>query len=470
MFFTTQPTSAADAHNNGFVNAIIPVSELVAYTYKQAGHIARNARCRFVRLKRNSGSSNKPVPLSSTHGNLRQTKTFFLPPFFATLPTMILFGLLLLLCSLTTAFFAGKHSAAAFFPNHRLLRFAWVALALCVSLSFFIGFLFRGTPTLATTALHISGSAWIITLPYWILALAAFEIVRRVQRRRPFLPAFITRRPLAAKRAACLAVPTLIGAVLLYGYTRFDNPEITPVEVHFQKSAGTRKALRVAIASDLHLGEITGKARLAQNVARINALNPDLILLAGDLVDSRPAVLTEQNMREELSRLRASLGVYAVLGNHDNFAGQDDECAAYFTQSGVRVLRDEVLPLDGGAFYLVGRRDKIEKTFKDRGKTVAEILQGISPQKPVLILDHQPQNSRVREGADWGADLYVSGHTHGGQVWPITWVVPFLYKVSYGLGREGQMAVYVTSGLGLWGFPARIGSKSEIVDMKIVFP
>lgn len=379
----------------------------------------------------------------------------------------ILFGIFLLLCSLGTGILAGRISARAFFPACRPARLGWMLLVIFISVAFFIGFRMRDYPTPVSTALRLGGTAWLITLPYWISVLAAFAIARRLQRHRPFLPAPIQCHILAIKRAACLGVASAVGVILLSGYVKFNNPEITPVEVRVAKSCGARKELRVAIASDLHLGEVIDKTRLAHFVARINALKPNLILLAGDLVDNRVQVLTEQNMREELSQLKAPLGVYAVLGNHD--ARTHNQCAWYFEQSGIRVLRDEVVPVDGGAFYIAGRRDAAEQNLWQQGKPLAEILRGIDADKPVIVLDHQPRDSRVREAADCGAVLSISGHTHGGQVWPITWLVPFLYKVSYGLGREGRTAVYVTSGLGLWGFPARIGSKSEIVDMRVVF-
>jgi predicted MPP superfamily phosphohydrolase len=391
----------------------------------------------------------------------------------------LLFLLFLFLCSVGTGFLAGRRSAAAFFPRSRLARALWTALATAAGMVFFAGFFLRG-PERATAM--VAGAAWIITLPYWMPALALHEGVRFVQRRRPFLPSALVRRPLAVKRFFWLGTAAVVAALLGCGYLRFDNPVVVEAAVVLNKPVAGRESLRIAIASDLHLGDVIGRERLAGFVDKINATGADIVLLAGDLVDFRAAVLVEQNMGAELSRLRAPLGVYAVLGNHDVFdVSRGAVCSAYFEASGIRVLRDEVVRIGGaggagamkggagGAFYLVGRRDHAEGEMR---RPLAELLRGAGVdvrKQPVLVLDHQPRNAHVREAARLGADLQVSGHTHGGQVWPITWVVPQLFKHYYGLGREDGMAVYVTSGLGLWGFPARIGSQSEIVVLTAKF-
>jgi predicted MPP superfamily phosphohydrolase len=275
-------------------------------------------------------------------------------------------------------------------------------------------------------------------------------------------------RTILRRRLYWCGVPLAVAIILFLGNRNFHHPVLSTAEFDIKKTCAGREHLQIALASDLHLGEVIGRAELKKYVDALNALNADLILLAGDLVDNRPEILSKEDMGEELRRLKAPLGVFAVLGNHDVFSDGGTECAAYFTQNGVRVLRDEVVTLDNGAILLAGRRDKAEG--KELRKPLKDVLRGADSQKPLLVLDHQPQNSHLREGAQNGADLYLCGHTHGGQVWPVTWLLSRLYKVFHGSGREGAMNIHVTSGLGLWGFPARIGSNSEIVIITLRFP
>ncbi|MDR0902127.1 MAG: metallophosphoesterase, partial [Opitutaceae bacterium] len=182
-------------------------------------------------------------------------------------------------------------------------------------------------------------------------------------------------------------------------------------------------------------------------------------LLPGDQVDSRLEPLIREDMGAELKKLRAPLGVYAVIGNHERYAGAD-ACVAWMEAQGVRVLRDSAVKI-ADAFYLVGREDD------RRRKSMAALLAPLDRSLPVIVLDHQPRH--LEEPAAAGVDLQLSGHTHAGQIWPVTWIVPWLYEFYYGYGRKGGYQIYVTSGLGLWGFPARIGSSSELVDLTVNF-
>ncbi|MDR1497439.1 MAG: metallophosphoesterase [Puniceicoccales bacterium] len=368
----------------------------------------------------------------------------------------------ILIVSTCVGIWVGLRSAQAFFPR-RWQRVVWMIAVLLFAFSFVIGFFVPYDPW--GRILRLVGAGWVNTLPYWFIALILFEGAAFIDRRRPFFPEWTRRNPLLTKKIACISCVLVVILILFRGYWNFSHPQTTSATVSIAKKLPGRNSLRVAIASDLHLGELINKADLARYVAQINAVKADIVLLPGDLIDNRVNVLWEQKMDEELSRLKAPLGVYAVLGNHDSFGGASTAIAEFFEKSGIHVLRDEVKLVDG-SFYVVGRRDKQEGRQR---LPLANILQGIDFSKPVIVVDHQPANSHLREAAEHGVDLQISGHTHGGQVWPVTWLVPFLYRVCYGAGKEGNMTVYVTSGLGLWGFPVRIGSVSEVVDMRIEF-
>ncbi len=374
---------------------------------------------------------------------------------------MRLFFLLIIAAFLGMCFYVGLRSWQAL-PRRRWMRVAWVAAFVGLTLSMFLGFFLRRSGV-ADTALfrwvQHAGAGWRFAIIYWFCFALFFDVLRLVDWKFRILPAWVKKHPERARGGALVFSIVAVPVVFAWGYWHFINPVTTRVAINVAKPAGQMRVLRAVVASDLHLGETIGRERLADYVRRINALTPDIILLPGDQVDSRLAPLIRENMGEELKKLRAPLGVYAILGNHERYAGAD-ACIAWMEAQGIRVLRDRAVKV-ADAFYLVGREDD------RRRKSMHELLAPLDRSLPVIVLDHQPQD--LDEPAAAGVDLQLSGHTHGGQIWPITWIVPWLYEFYYGYGRKGDYQIYVTSGLGLWGFPARIGSKSELVDLTVRF-
>jgi predicted MPP superfamily phosphohydrolase len=352
-------------------------------------------------------------------------------------------------------------------PRRRWLRNLWPALIAALTLAFVAGMALQFTgqfPGFARLC-RLVGGAWIVTLPWWSLIALAFEIIRLVLRFRPsLLPARLRTNPQRTRGLALTGSITLVAVVIIYGYINFANPRVTRLTITIDKPVPSLQTLRAAFVADLHTGDIIGQKRTADYVRRINALNPDIILLSGDLLDNGLAPLIEQNIGEELARLHAPLGVHAVLGNHETYSDAD-AAAAYFSKHGIRILRDEVVPIANGALYLAGRDDATIRTRKPLAQLLADAC--IDRTRPLILLDHQPKNLAASAAA--GVDLQLSGHTHHGQVWPISWIVEYIYEVAYGYGRRGDFQIYVTSGVGLWGLPARIGTISEIVDLRIDF-
>jgi predicted MPP superfamily phosphohydrolase len=193
-------------------------------------------------------------------------------------------------------------------------------------------------------------------------------------------------------------------------------------------------------------------------VDMVMAQKPDMILLAGDILDRYMSVYTDQNMGEEMRRLSAPLGVFAVPGNHEYFGESVPAFQKLLAADGVRMLIDEIE--ESGGLTIIGRNDR-------RGGarlSVAEIVAGLDKTKPLIMMDHQPYN--LDESQKAGIDLQLSGHTHAGQFWPVTTVTRFMYEIDYGLLRKGDTTIIVTSGYGLWGPPLRIGSTPEIVRIR----
>lgn len=251
-------------------------------------------------------------------------------------------------------------------------------------------------------------------------------------------------------------------SVLGYGYYHYQHPRTQVINMVINKPAVKNGAdtLRVAAVSDIHLGYGTDKAMLQQYVQRINALNPDVILIGGDLIDSSIVPLEAERMDEELARLKAPYGVYMVPGNHEYITGMEAS-VDFIRKTPIVLLRDSVVTLPNG-FHLVGRDDR----HNPARKSLEELVLNLPADEPVILLDHQPYE--LAETARAGIDLQFSGHTHHGQIWPLNWLTDRLFEVSYGYKEIGRTRIYVSSGLSLWGPPFRIGTDSELVLFEIV--
>ena len=189
------------------------------------------------------------------------------------------------------------------------------------------------------------------------------------------------------------------------------------------------------MASDIHLGTIMGSRRLETIVARINALEPDIVLLPGDIVDESVSIAEEEKMISVLRSIRAPLGVFSVPGNHEYFGGLAKNLE-YLVRGGVRVLQDEAVTV-GGAFVLAGRKDPTALRFGESRKALPEILEsaGVDRTLPIILLDHQPL--RLNEAEDAGVDLQLSGHTHAGQLFPLNLINKMIYEQYWGYLRKG---------------------------------
>ncbi|GHT25926.1 hypothetical protein AGMMS4957_21270 [Bacteroidia bacterium] len=278
--------------------------------------------------------------------------------------------------------------------------------------------------------------------------------------------------------------------LLLYGNYQFNHPKIVETEVVVHKGmagqarndtafCGTKQqTLKIVAVSDLHLGVQIDKKRLQKYVQLINAQQPDAIFIAGDLVDNNVLPLTLEHMEEEINQLQAPLGVYFCLGNHEYMSGIDN-CKEFLAKTNMTVLIDSAAMMTED-IQIIGRDDikkgnRPRKTLADiqgiagqaRNDTTALVIAGLT-RNPLttIVLDHEPYNLEEAEAA--GIDLQFSGHTHDGQLFPFNLLVGNLFEVSYGHKQKGATNIFVTSGLGLWGPPFRIGTQSEIVVVRLV--
>ena len=214
--------------------------------------------------------------------------------------------------------------------------------------------------------------------------------------------------------------------------------------------------------SDLHLGPLTSVDRLRGIVDRVNGPSPDLVVITGDLID--PDIDQEATFCRCLEAIKARHGVLAVAGNHDYQAGYE-RFLRVARCSNITVLQNE-RRLIAGAIQVAGVDEAAGRSFAEGGPDLAKALAGSDPDRPVILLAHQPDgfDRAVRKGID----LQLSGHSHAGQIPPLDGLVWLISPYSYGLVAKGRSQIYTSCGTGTSGPPMRLFSRNEIVRFTLV--
>lgn len=258
-------------------------------------------------------------------------------------------------------------------------------------------------------------------------------------------------------RTLRITYPLALFGLMAVGVYNAYTPHITHYEITIDKPM---KPLRIGVASDLHLGSLFGGKALDKLAQIMDEQKVDLILLPGDIMDDNVTAYLAENMRPHLAKLRAPLGVYATLGNHD-FFGFQDEITDEIRKAGIVVLKDQIATIDN-ELVLIGRNDDLDKSRP----STESLLKQVNLDLPIIVLDHRPSEVDIHSALPF--DLQVSGHTHKGQVFPANFITALTYRIDYGLEKIGNPYFMVTSGYGFWGIPMRLGSQSEVViiDMK----
>jgi len=276
------------------------------------------------------------------------------------------------------------------------------------------------------------------------------------------------------KTSFAVAGVAVVALVCVYGFWKFEHPKTVyylwnPVTAEFfenatgttEKGAGVK--LRIVATADWHLGERIDRSRAENFVRLVNAQNPDFVAICGDLIDGRIEPCEAEKMDEVLRGIRAPFGVFASLGNHEYF-GNISRDKDFIERANIRLLVDEAVNVDE-KILLVGRDDAT-----NRSRATAENLLATAREKnrlPVLVLDHQPRDAATLSSA--GADLVFCGHTHDGQLWPATWLVRLFHRyVNGAYVSDAGTPIFVTSGIGLWHIPYRVGCRSELVVIDVL--
>lgn len=270
-------------------------------------------------------------------------------------------------------------------------------------------------------------------------------------------------------------IARLIGGAALFGsagvsslglYNALYDRRVTRTQIPLKNLPEALRGTRIVQLTDLHIGPTLRKEFVEKVVQETNDLSPDLIVITGDLVDGSVAQLQAQVA--PLAELRAKHGVFFITGNHELYSGVEEWCAEV-TRLGIRVLRNECVVIGEGedTFTLAGVDDyTLRGGEKEHTEDLQKTLAGRDPNKPVVLLAHQPKSASL--AAAHNVDLQLSGHTHGGQLFPWGLLVKLQQGFLAGLHRHQNTWVYVSRGTGFWGPPVRVGSYAEIAELTLI--
>jgi predicted MPP superfamily phosphohydrolase len=370
--------------------------------------------------------------------------------------------------------------------------------------------LLRREDSAVSTALQWVGFGWLGTVFYLFLALLALEpvrwgatrVLRRAGRRRAAEelrpvpaqhpatdgdPAVAgtapggaalregdgvpdpSRRLLLARGLALTAGAVALGTAGTGAYLANAAPVVRRVPITLPRLDPALDGLRIVTFSDGHLSATYGGRRFERLVETVNAQRPDVVAIVGDLVDGEVDQLREDVA--PLADLVSEQGVFFVTGNHEYFV-DTTAWLRHLPTLGVEVLRNERVPVTrgGAAFDLAGIDDRTAAAsgLPGHGADLDAALDGRDDAVPVVLLAHQPVMVDQAQAA--GVDLQLSGHTHGGQLWPFDYAIRLDQPAVEGLSRHGGTQLYVTAGAGYWGPPMRVGARPEVTVVELRAP
>lgn len=350
------------------------------------------------------------------------------------------------------------------FEGKKTARIIMVVVFGAELLIYTIGFIFyRYLPEDITQFIRVMGTSWMLFLLYngglWLI----IDLINAIRQKISHKPWRVREQSRRFKVITYLIPMIIVTGIMIHGRYRFMHPVVQQVPITIDKPAEGMDSIRIAMIGDLHLGYMINKKHTKRFVDLIMAQQPDLILFVGDIIDSHIEPILQQKMDEELSHLSAPLGVFSCTGNHE-YRYDTEEKIALLNKAGITILRDSAV-LIGNSFYVVGREDKVVPTRKSLKELL--FLQSVEMSKPVIVLNHTPDN--LAEEAEAGVDIALYGHTHHGQVFPGNIATELSFEVAHGYRKKKDTHIYVTSGIGLVGPQYRIGTVSEMVMLTVRF-
>ncbi|WP_294102831.1 metallophosphoesterase [uncultured Ruminococcus sp.] len=366
--------------------------------------------------------------------------------------------------------------------NHRFnwLRFKvpFAVLYLFMALSPVIAFLLPKS-AFAIIIRRIS-TYWIGIMLYSLLYVVLFDLLRLIAKHTKLKNTFLFSRGSVISIGSVVVACAV--ATCLYGIFNARNIKVNEYHVTVDKSCGDTKQLKAVLVADLHMGYAIGVDHITNMVEKINAQDPDIVIIAGDIFDnSYDGMDDPEGIKAQLQSIKSKYGVYAVYGNHDidekilmgftfDWGGKqlhNEKMTNFVKDCGITLINDESV-LINDEFYLVGRRDTDKPGTEDGTRAeISELTKDLDKTKPIFVLSHEPDE--LQETADAGADIDFSGHTHDGQLFPGNLTIGLFWENPCGMIKKDNMYSIVTSGVGVYGTFMRVGTDAEICTVNIDF-
>lgn len=320
-------------------------------------------------------------------------------------------------------------------------------LVLCFAMFFLNFFVVDKLPMWLATVVYNVGNSSLVVLLYAVMLFALLDVGR--------LLGWVPSSFLHGSLAGTLTVVAVLGGLFTYAHIHYMHKQRVPLDL------ATSKPLRdgpltIVLMSDLHVGYHNDVDELNRWVDMVNREKPDLVLIGGDIIDGHMRPLQEQGMAQSFRRIKAP--VVACLGNHEYYSGTPQACR-FNEEAGIKLLIDEAITIKG--INIVGRDD----LTNSRRRPLSWLMAQVDKSRFTVLLDHQPYHLEQAQRA--GIDFQFSGHTHYGQVWPMSWLENLVYEKAFGPLTKGSTRYYVSSGLGIWGAKFRIGTQSEWVVARV---
>ena len=363
------------------------------------------------------------------------------------------------------------------FFKRKYFKYILLGIYIFFAVSAIVGFLL---PSGSMRRLFINiGNYWLGFLLYLFLTIMIADIIRLILKRHGKLSKskLFSKRGYFINGIICLII---ISSLCIYGVINAHKIHSTYYDININKS-NYKSDMKVVLVSDLHIGYSIGIKDIGNMVNLINKENADLVIIAGDIYDNNfDGIQNPDEMIRILKSIKSKNGVYAVYGNHD----VNEKTLAGFTfnynekkislpemdnlleKSNIKLLRDETV-LINDSLYLIGRRDASKPGDVKSRKSIEELIENIDKVKPIFLIDHQPRE--IKKISNNGIDLDLSGHTHGGQLFPLNIIMKLMWKNGNGYKKYNNMNSVVTSGVGLYGPNMRIGTKAEVVTINVHF-
>ncbi len=254
----------------------------------------------------------------------------------------------------------------------------------------------------------------------------------------------------------------VIAVIFSYiGHLNFVKIKTVSKDIKINKVVG-RKNLKIGFISDVHLNGVFDKEPLEYSLKKMSDEKVDVVIIGGDFLDNTYKTITG-DIKSVVSKYKFPFGINMVLGNHEYYGGINENIE-FIKSLGINILRDDVLSI-GGNIKIIGRDDEHNKS---REKLIDIISKNnLVESEAIIVVDHSPKS--IKESIEYGIDFQLSGHTHNGQIFPMNLIVDRMYDNAYGLADFGKTNTYVSSGLGTWMIPYRIGSQSEILIVNLEF-